>query len=114
MEDSERFALVRIINEIQEKQLDIELRLARVEAKCSGLRGTGTRSKVADLIARHFSSDEIDGLAFDLDLNGDYVEVDTKAGKARELVLACDRRSLMDDLLHVCKEKRPRASWPLV
>lgn len=114
MEDRERVVLVRIINDLQEKIMDIELRIARLEAKCQGMGGNGSRQKIAELINRHFSADEIDGLAFDLDLNGDYVATDSRAGKARELVLACDRRSLLPDLLSVCRSKRPRASWPIV
>ena len=110
----DRIFLVMVLNDIIEELEDVKIRVERLELKCQGMKANGTQQKVADLISRHFSSEEIDWLAFQLDLNGDYVEADSRGGKARELVLACDRRGLLSDLLAVCKVKRPGASWPLV
>lgn len=35
-----------------------------------------------------------------------------KAGKARELVAALDRRGRLNDLAALCKQRRPNVAWP--
>ena len=108
---NDRVFIVKVINDLID---EIEL----IKSRLDSIEELGTtssyRSKLAKRIARHFSDEEIDGLAFELELNGDYERADSRAGKSRELVLACDRRSMLPDLVALCRVQRPRANWPIV
>lgn len=70
-----------------------------------------SRRKLLDLINRHFSSDELRVLCFELNIDYEDLPELSKSGKVRELVLYMERRNRISDLLEACKTNRPMVSW---
>lgn len=102
MQPHERIAFVKIIADLIDEIELLKVRIEKIE------EGRNDRQTLADLIARHFSNDEIDGLVFSLELNGDYEGGTSRAGKARSLVRACEMRSIMPELITLLGKERPK------
>lgn len=66
-----------------------------------------TLSSVSEDIQRQFSMDEIDGLAFAIGIAPDAIPGDTASERARELVMAANRRQLLERLLAQVAKERP-------
>jgi len=71
-------------------------------------------AKLRDRIVETFSTDEVDNLCFDLDIDPEDIEGKSKGAKARGLVSYCDRRGLLGQLLRRCGELRPSLNWDFV
>lgn len=65
---------------------------------------------LARLIAARFSLTEIDGLGFELGLDG-VLTGETTEGRASSLVKAALRRDVMSQLLALCRRERPSAGF---
>lgn len=114
IQPEDRLAFIKVISDVIEELEAIKQRLERLEEKIIGSNANGNRQRLAELLARHFSIEELDSLAFELNLNGDYEGEGSVSAKARRLVQVCERRLLLEDMIIICKEKRPRVRWPSV
>lgn len=70
------------------------------------------RVKLRQQIVRYFNKGDLADLIYDLGVDPDDIPGTTKRDQARELILYCDKRGKMNDLLTICKEMRPHVSWP--
>lgn len=70
--------------------------------------------QIRQLIAELFTVEEMNTLMFDLDIDHDEIHGQTRAERARELAAYCERRGLVDALIHLCQESRPHAPWPVL
>lgn len=62
-------------------------------------------------LVQHFSLSEVENLAFCLETEADNLGGETKNDKARELVIYCERRDLLDKLELNMHEIVPRTGW---
>lgn len=106
--DELRYALVRIINDINEKLVDMELRVSQLEQICGNQFRPG--AELAEMVERHFSLEEMSNLAFDLGLDG-AVGGETRGERARAMVGACERRNMVGELVGHCRRARPKVDW---
>jgi len=115
MQPHERIAFIKVINDVIEEVELLKVRLEKLEMEMKQITEPTrhNRQMLADMLNRHFSSEDLDNLAFQLNLNGDYEGAESRIGKARQLVLACERRGMISDLVSICRAERPRASWPV-
>lgn len=67
--------------------------------------------KLRNLFASRFTSEELDSLAFALEIDFDDIPGSTKSAKARELAGYLNRRGLMDKLQAVGPVERPDINW---
>ena len=65
-----------------------------------------------DLLAHHFSHEELRGLCFDLGLEYEDLPGETRPGRAQSLIEYCLRRGRLPDLHRRCTELRPQVAWP--
>jgi non-canonical purine NTP pyrophosphatase (RdgB/HAM1 family) len=71
------------------------------------------RIQLRHRITRHFNRTELADLCFALGLDPeDVLTQSVKRQQVRDLILYCDRHSLIPDLLEACRSERPRADWP--
>lgn len=63
-------------------------------------------------IEQSFNNDELRLLCYDLGINYENLPGETRSQFARELILHCQRTGRLSDLIQVCRELRPNASWP--
>lgn len=68
-------------------------------------------ARFRQLIAEHFSTDELHTLVFDLGINYESLKGEALDGKARELVAYCSRTLHLTDLLEACQHERPNVEW---
>jgi hypothetical protein len=59
-----------------------------------------------------FNKSELRGLCFDLGFDPENVEQQEKDEFARNLILVCQRYEKLSELIALCREKRPHATWP--
>jgi hypothetical protein len=71
---------------------------------------TADRSQLARHIAGRFSLSEIDGLAFELGMEGQ-VNGDTVEARAISLVAVAQRRGLLLRLVELCRRERPNGGF---
>ena len=64
------------------------------------------------LLIQHFDDSELQTLCFDLGVDYENLPGQTKADKARELVEYMQRRNRLADLIQLCQQLRPSATWP--
>lgn len=60
-----------------------------------------------DILSSLFSEEEFRTLCFDLNVNYEHLSGATQLGKARELIMYCDRRNLLKRLFDYVKAARP-------
>jgi hypothetical protein len=60
-----------------------------------------------EVLTGRFDDEELRSLSFDLGVDYDLLEGESKAGKARELVAYFERRRRVPELLNVAKRQRP-------
>jgi hypothetical protein len=65
-----------------------------------------------DLITQYFNDEELDDLAFRLNIQRGELQGATTSRRAQSLVLYCQRRGMMRRLATQCKRLRPFAPWP--
>ena len=66
-----------------------------------------TLSRLARDIEQQFSMDEMDALAFDVGIKPEHITGDTTESKARNLVMAADRRHKLERLVREVTAQRP-------
>lgn len=69
------------------------------------------QSQLYSNLVRLFSTDEIKTICFELGIDYELIEGESKSGKVRELILYCMRRDLIGQLWRTCKRLRPTAIW---
>lgn len=62
-----------------------------------------------DIFVKYFSDNDLRDVCFDLDIDYENLGGDAKAGKARELVVYCQRRNRLAELEDACRRWRPHA-----
>jgi hypothetical protein len=62
-------------------------------------------------LSTHFNESELQTLCFDLSIDYENLEGNTKDEKARELVIYCQRNGLLPKLLLQCQQVRPNVVW---
>jgi uncharacterized protein YuzE len=67
--------------------------------------------KLWHLLNQTFSAGDLKGLCFELAIDYDDVEGNTRSEKARELITYCSRRGRVEDLLAKAQELRPHLNW---
>lgn len=69
-----------------------------------------SKSRLRQLLAKHFSLSELKNIIYDLELNEDNFtnKIDDMA---RELIDSCERRGLYTDLMTLVKKERPTLNW---
>ena len=60
-----------------------------------------------DILTNLFNDDELRTLCFDLGVPYEHLPGSTPLGKARELIMYCDRRNLLKKLFDKVKAERP-------
>lgn len=71
------------------------------------------RAQIATLLRVHFSSEELNGLAFAIGIDMSNVPGESLDERARGLLAAAERRRLVHDLVIRCQQERPMIAWPL-
>lgn len=69
---------------------------------------------VRQLLAAHFSDEELNTLCHDLAIDHEVLPAQDKTSRARELVAYVERRGQLGALLHRCRALRPHVAWPSV
>jgi hypothetical protein len=77
-----------------------------------GLRGRAYTRKLFRVLVDRFSSDELQTLCFELDIDYENLGGTGKEGKARELLTALERRHRVYELPVAGKWLRPDVAWP--
>lgn len=114
MQDTDRVTIARLISDLHEKLIDLEIRVSRLEAISNSKVNESGRLHLAELLARHFSLTELENLSFDVSVNGDEITGSTRGERARELISYCERRDILGELIARCREKRPKVLWPYI
>jgi hypothetical protein len=69
------------------------------------------RPVLRQILVKYFNDQELKNLCFDLGI--DYENLSSpKEGFARELILCCERRGFIPELVKGCYLQRPNALWP--
>lgn len=109
-DDHLRLTLVRLISELYEKVIGLEVRIAALEAASKSLGVGYSRLLMSELLTAHFDIDELAGVAFNIGL--DEVPGATREERARNLIGQCERRGMVGDMLQECQRLRPGVVWP--
>lgn len=67
--------------------------------------------KLRDLFVKRFTSDDLENLAFALEIDYEDIPGSTKSAKARELAGYLNRRGMMDKLMVIGPQERPELPW---
>ncbi len=78
-----------------------------------GMTGSGEIDTVAlhKEMAQAFSVSDLENLCFKLGIDFEEVGGSGKSGKAREIILYCQRRGMLEALVDACQEERPNIAW---
>jgi tetratricopeptide (TPR) repeat protein len=68
-------------------------------------------TRLRQLLTRHFDSEELRTLCFDLGIDYEDLPSEGRAGKARELLVYLERRDRISELVELGKQLRPDISW---
>lgn len=68
-------------------------------------------AKLSRQLTESFNLEELADLCFQLQIPFDEISGTNLQAKARELIQYCRRRGRLGDLIRVCQELRPNASW---
>lgn len=71
------------------------------------------RAQLQHLLARHFDLVELNSIIFDMGINGQELADGPLTARVQDLVLYCERRSMVNKLLEYCRRARPEVTWPL-
>jgi hypothetical protein len=86
---------------------------AKVEVVDSQQSDNSTLSKIVELLDKYFSMGDIEGLCFDLGIDDENLEGETKIEKARALVTYCKSRDKLDALKSKMLDERPNLKGKL-
>lgn len=64
-----------------------------------------------DMLVNYFSIDDLQDLCFEMSVDFDNLPGDTKAAKARELIIFCRNRAKLGSLIEKAKLARPSLNW---
>jgi hypothetical protein len=64
-----------------------------------------------DQLVEYFDEGELNNICFDLNIDPQTLPGETKQDQAREMIIYCQRRGLMEKLIARCRELRPNVSW---
>lgn len=95
-------------------EAESDVHLAKVSIKDGfdvWLRQPESMTKLRDILTVYFNDSELRNLSFDLKVDYDDLQGETKSDKARELIAFFSRRDRVIELLRICYELRPNASW---
>lgn len=67
--------------------------------------------RLRQILADHFTEDELRTLCYDLEIDYDDLDGTGRAGKAREIVAYLERRERLTDLVRVGRHQRPEIAW---
>ena len=73
--------------------------------------GTNKKVRLRELLITYFDDNELKDLFFQLGLDYEDFKGFTRTDKARELIVAAERRGLLDDLIKKSMQMRPRMDW---
>jgi len=80
--------------------------------RSSGYRGLikeeEQRTKLKNFLDTHFNDDEIKVVCFEMDIEYGELSGNNSSIKKTELILYCERRSIITQLVKVCRGKRPQ------
>jgi hypothetical protein len=102
-EQRREIAILRELASLRGEQLE----RARIEP-ATHAQAESIYETIRDL-AEAFSVDELDTLMLSIDIKPDSIRGDTIEERARELVLAADRRGRLEALIRSARRERPRA-----
>ena len=68
-------------------------------------------AKLAESLATGFDMDELDTLAFQVNVRFEDLKGDTRKAKSRELVKHCERHGMLDALVVAAMAERPNMYW---
>lgn len=115
--DAERISAAwRTLTQEQRREIEIWRELANLRADqlarariepATMAQAESVHDTIKDL-ARGFSIDELDTLMLSIDIKPDQIGGDTIEERARELVLAADRRGRLESLVRAARQERPR------
>lgn len=69
------------------------------------------RWRIYNNLIEWLSDEELDEVCFALSIDEDTLQRGTKPVKARELIRYCERRSMLEQLVKVCRAQRPDVNW---
>jgi formylglycine-generating enzyme required for sulfatase activity len=69
------------------------------------------RSKLLEAMTETFGEGDLRTLCFELGLDYDDLPAGGRSDKARDLILLCERTGRLDELLTLCRQKRPHIDW---
>jgi hypothetical protein len=72
-------------------------------------RGQVGKVKLRQILVEHFDEEELKDLCFEMEEDYDSLPVQGKNGKARELVVRCERTGQLTKLVKMCRRLRPNA-----
>lgn len=67
--------------------------------------------KLRSQMIEYFSEEDLQDLCFDLRIDYETLSGETKTGKSRELILFMGKYGRIQELLEICRQKRPNVSW---
>jgi hypothetical protein len=68
-------------------------------------------SELRQKLIASFNDSELHDLSFDLGVDYESVAGSTRDAKARELITYLQRRNRLDELISLCRARRPSVSW---
>ncbi len=77
----------------------------------SDTAGSVSRTNLRKILRKSFSEGDLRDLCQDLDIDYDDLPGEGKADKVRELIIFCDQRGRLSELLSKCQELRPDIPW---
>ncbi|MCI0398096.1 MAG: aminoglycoside phosphotransferase family protein [Chloroflexi bacterium] len=69
------------------------------------------RITLRQMMAEHFSLEELRTLCYDLHIEFDDLSGSGKEGKIRALITYCERRGRVEDLVDACRKQRENVNW---
>lgn len=73
--------------------------------------GSGAGGALRQMMEQTFNLDDIQSITFDLQLDYENLDGNTKIAKIRALIQTCARLQRLPDLLTLCRQMRPNLDW---
>lgn len=90
----------------------LEKRLDQLENRAESLPMGYSRLQIAELIVERFSADELEVMAWDMDIEMSELTGETMSQRVRSLIDYCERRQMIHELIYHCRRHRPSVRWP--
>ncbi len=72
------------------------------------------KATFSEKMASKFNASELRGIAAKLSIDYEDVERSNKSDTIRELIGYCERRDMLSGFLSICRQERPRTTWPMI